>query len=68
MKRHKIAKGRAADLPCLPDKRPRNRYWAGNDARLVLFVDPLLSGKFRDWVVMRSVGLDGDRKQTGPGF
>lgn len=42
----------------LTAKRPRDTYFVGPDAHLYNITGKLLYGRFRDWVITRSIGLD----------
>lgn len=46
-----------AIIHALTAKHPKTRYFVGRDAHLFNIYDKLLSGRLRDWMVMRSIGL-----------
>ena len=46
-----------AIVHALTAKHPKTKYFVGRDARLFNINDKLLSGRLRDWVIMRSIGL-----------
>ncbi len=47
-------------------KRPRPAYFVGRGARSYATLDRLFSGRFRDWMILRSLGLSGGRPPGGP--
>ena len=44
-------------LHALSAERPKIRYYVGRDARQFSILSKLLSGRFHDWMIMRTIGL-----------
>ncbi len=42
----------------LTAKRPKRTYFVGPDAQFYNLLDKVLYGRLRDWVILRSIGLD----------
>jgi NAD(P)-dependent dehydrogenase (short-subunit alcohol dehydrogenase family) len=45
-------------VDALISKHPKHTYYVGSDAKFYSILDKVLHGRLRDWVILRSLGLD----------